>query len=144
MDDVGCDETDGSDDAPLLGIELTLSTDGGDELGAIDALELGAEERSESERELLDDWPLSLLLELFLDKPLDFVDEGLNGLSRSDPRLDLLRSELRGELFEDRPDDPCEREWLLESEDCELSDDSLKELDDRDDSLTLENDLLEP
>ena len=122
-----------------------LSTDGGDELAAIDALELGVEERPESERELLDDWPLSLLLELLLDKPLDFVDEGLNGLNRSDdPRLDLLRSELRGELFEDRPDDPCEREWLLESEDCELSDDSLNELDDRDDSLTLEKDLLEP
>jgi len=83
-------------------------------------------------------------------------------------RRELLRSELLGELLEELSEDPLERNrlpddgpddtGLLDSElrrlllgllfepSTELlSDESLDELgDDRDDSLTLENDLLDP
>jgi len=84
-------------------------------------------------------------------------------------RRELLRSELLGELLEELSDEPLERDRLLDDGpddtrllDSELrrlllgllfdelsnellSDESLDELgDDRDDSLTLENDLLDP
>ena len=84
-------------------------------------------------------------------------------------RRELLRSELLGELLEELSEDPLERDRLLDDGpddtgllDSELrrlllgllfeelsaellSDESLDELgDDRDDSLTLENDLLDP
>jgi hypothetical protein len=168
LGDDGGDATDAGDDASLLGIELPLWMDGSDKLGALDILELGAEERPDSERDIWDDWSLALgepLLELLLDEPLDFVDERLDGLRESDgpDRLEstLLRLGRLAELFEDLSEEPLERDRLLElpcglllgllfdelSTELEtlLSDDSLNELgDDRDDSLTLENDLLDP
>ena len=169
LGDDGGDATDAGDAASLLGIELPLWMDGSDKLGALDILELGAEERPDSERDIWDDWSLALgepLLELLLDEPLDFVDEGLDGLRESDDpdRLGsaLLRTGRLGELFEDPSEEPRERDRMLESElrglllgllfdelstelETLLSGDSLNELgDDRDDSLTLENDLLDP
>ena len=102
-------------EASLLGIELSLSMDRGDELAALDAFELGAEERPDSEPELRDDRPLSLgelLSELLLNGLLDFVDERLDGLRESDgpdePMRELLRPELPGELFEDLSEEPRE------------------------------------
>ena len=72
------------------------------------------------ERELRDDWSLSLgelLSERLLDEPLDFVDDGLDGLRESDELgRELLRSELLGTLFEDLSEEPRERDRPLESE----------------------------
>ena len=101
-----------------------------------------------------------------LEEPLDFGDEALDGLRESDEPdelgRELLRSELLGELLEELSDERLERDRLLASElrrlrlgllfdelktelESLLSDESLDGLDDkRDDSLTLENDLLDP
>jgi len=103
-----------------------------------------------------------------VDLELCDSDDGLS----DDPdelRRELLRSELLCELLDERSEEPLERDLLLDERTddtrlldselrrlllgllfeelrCELlSDESLGELgDDRDDSLTLENDLLDP
>jgi len=142
-DEDGCDEADGKDEALLLRTELPLGLDRGDELGRLDNSELDAERTLDG-----DDCGL---------EPLDFYD-------RDEPRLERLL----GELFEERADEWLERELrddrldeggLLESEllrlllallldddndelDTLQADESLEELGD--DSLTLENDLLDP
>ncbi len=167
------DESDGDRDVVLLSPELLLWLDSGDELASEDS-ESELLERVEtllSDDGLLDgcedprddleedarlrdaeDFDEPDLLSALLDESPDEKDRELR-----DPDDGLL-----GELVAELPEEPLERERLLESElrrlllglrfeelstelDSLLSDESLDEMgDDRDDSLTLENDLLDP
>lgn len=147
-----------SDDASLF--EDRLSDDGDDGADALLLCDFndGEEERADGvESELFDS-----------DDLLSDETEEL----RRELLSELLRPELLGELFDELPDEPLELGRLLEdlSDDADplepelrrlllallfeelsselgrlLSDESLDELgDDREDSLTLENDLLDP
>jgi hypothetical protein len=166
------------EDCPELAVEGTLETPlgGDDPLGSDDGWfdnddstddcpdEPPLMESEDREPELPEgDNPLSEPLDRdeLLSEPLE-PDEDRSDDS-DELRNELLRSELLGQLDDERPDEPLlDSDLPLNSELRELpselssdelrselepllSEDSLDELgEDRDDSLTLENDLLDP
>ena len=144
-DGLGCEDFESE---PLERVETLLSDD-----GLLDGCEDPRDDFDEDAR-LRDDEDFD---------ELDSLTATLDESTEEDERERRVPDDgLLGELFAELSEESLGREWLLESElrrlllalrfeelltelDLLLSDESLDEMgDDRDDSLTLENDLLDP